>query len=537
MKNQSNPIHRRAATALLLLGLATAAGAFNQDHYFLYKSVAQAGAGPIGVGPTDKLYVADGSGVSIYDPDLNLLSRIDSVNATGVTVAADGTVYVADQTAGIVRKYNSAGDSLGNLCSCPCYEVEMNPVDGTIYVRSGASHSIYRTDGTLAQSFTAADARFDVGRDGKVYQVTGNVYNTTGILERNTGILNFLAIWKDLKIRGGVAYCTWHQVDPWNNKTGGLVSYDADWQPAAISFSFGGSLPHPGRDSKGYCLNVNHKGDFILSRNGTVFLERRCEAESMGPETRNAAPTAEITAIQQRPNSTLLDIDYQVTDLDDATVQVAAAAFKSNTNDLTNMILLNTLVEGTAANVGAAITTGVPHHLTWDVRSDWGVDFGDVSVHIFARDSRPLLMGLHFLSLPANGTNPAITITRSPIEQYAFMEPLMWLAASKNSAVSFATAQIKGVGGAFDNQLLASGTTVTQAGRQFVEALMNVREATSDEVQAAREASTLGNVNQWDLTDPASQKIDRTYPLKVNEYGFDTGSYDPAQWFWLVKVD
>lgn len=56
MKSQSNPVYRRAATALLLLGLATAAGAYNQDHYFLYKSVPQAGAGPIGVGPTDKLY-------------------------------------------------------------------------------------------------------------------------------------------------------------------------------------------------------------------------------------------------------------------------------------------------------------------------------------------------------------------------------------------------------------------------------------------------------------------------------------------------
>lgn len=484
--------------------------------------------------------MADGTGVSIYDPDLNLLSRIANVNATGVTVAADGTVYVADQIAGIVRKYNSAGDSLGNLCSCPCYEVEMNPVDGTIYVRSGASHRIYRTDGTLAQSFTAADARFDVGRDGKVYEATGDVYNTNGILERNTGILNWVPYydWKrqgDLKFRGGVAFCTWRTYGGWNStNAGGLASYNADWQAAATSVSFGGSIPLTGS----YCFNVNQKGDFILGGGDLVILERRCEANSMGPETRNAAPTAETTAIQQRPNSTLLDIDFQVTDLDDATVQVAAAAFKSNTNDLTNMILLNTLVEGTAANVGAAITTGVPHHLTWDVRSDWGVDFGDVSVHLFARDSRPLLMGLHFLSLPASGTNhPAITITRSPIKQDAFMEPLMWLAASKNSAVSFANAQIKGVGGAFDNQLLASGTTVTQAGRQFVEGLMNVREATADEVQAAREASTPGNVNQWDLTDPARQKIDQTYPLKVNEYGFDTGTYDPAQWFWLVKVN
>jgi len=531
MKNQSNPIYRRAGAALLLLGLVTAAAAFNQDHYFLYKSVTQAGAGAIGVGPTDKLYVADGSGVSIYDPDINLLSRIGSVNATGVTVAADGTVYVADQNAGIVRKYDGAGNSLGNLCSCACYEVEMNPVDGTIYVRSGTAHSIYGTDGTLVQSFTAADARFDVGRDGKVYEITGDVYNTNGILERNTGILSGLPLYMrgDLKFRAGVAYCTWYNF--WSGQAG-VATYNADWQPGATALSFGGSLA-----ITSYCVNINHKGDLIFGGNGSVDLERRCEANSMGPETRNAAPTAEITAIQQRPNSTLLDIDYKVTDLDDATVQVAAAAFKNNTNDLTNMILLNTLVEGTNANVGTTITTGAPHRLTWDVRTDWGVDFGDVSVHIFARDSRPLLMGLHFLSLPASGSNPAITITRSPVKQDAFMEPLMWLAASKNSAVSFANAQIKGVGGAFDTQLLASGTSVTQAGRQFVEALMSVREATSEEVQAAREASTPGNVNQWDLTDPARQKIDQTYPLKVNEYGFDTGTYDPTQWFWLVKVN
>jgi hypothetical protein len=47
--------------------------------------------------------------------------------------------------------------------------------------------------------------------------------------------------------------------------------------------------------------------------------------------------------------------------------------------------------------------------------------------------------------------------------------------------------------------LLASGNTVTQKGWQFIASLMGCREATTQEVQAAREAATPGIVNQWDF--------------------------------------
>ena len=63
-------------------------------------------------------------------------------------------------------------------------------------------------------------------------------------------------------------------------------------------------------------------------------------------------PTTGISTAQ-RPASTLLDIDYQVIDPDSATVETAALAFVNGGDSLANVLRLTTLVEGTAANVGA----------------------------------------------------------------------------------------------------------------------------------------------------------------------------------------
>jgi hypothetical protein len=134
-------------------------------------------------------------------------------------------------------------------------------------------------------------------------------------------------------------------------------------------------------------------------------------------------------------------------------------------------------------------------------------------------------------------------ITRSPVHQGWFLEPLMWLAASKNPSVVFASGNVTGSDDApdgFKGELLASGTSVTQKGRQFIESLMGTHEATAQEVQQAREAATPGIVNKWDVapwnerTATMMKRIDGDLPRNVNEYSFDTGDYD-ANWFWLIK--
>jgi len=516
------------AAALAIVASAAPVRAFNQDHYFLYKSVGGHNyANGIGIGPDDKIYVADynNSRLVIYDKDMNFLSQVTGIRPHDVTVSEDGIVYVADPVSNKVRKYDGGGNSLGDLNSgFAAHYVRIHPGNGNIYVKdNGGSYKVFKPDGTLVKSFGLPDgALFTVLRDGKLHLVSGKLYNDLGIQEKS-GLPNGPY---SIVNAGGYFYTG-------NNYYGGYIQiWDADYRNF---YTMGGayqSLPNYWAR-----MGVNHQGDIIGSDQGAnLYFFRRCEGNSMGPENRNAAPTSEITSLQQRANSTLLDIEYKVTDLDDPTVHVAAAAFKSNTNNLDNMVLMNTLVEGTAANVGPNQPVGQIRKLTWDAGADWGVDFGDIAVHFFVRDSRQLLMGLHFLDLPAEGANPAITLTRSPVHQGWFMEPLMWLAASKNPSVTFSAGRIHGVGGSFEGQMLASGTTVTQKGREFVESLMGVREATAAEVQAAREAATPGIVNQWDVA-ADTQKIDRAYPQKVNEYGFDTGSGYDSTWFWLVKVN
>jgi hypothetical protein len=528
--------------ALLLAALAAAcipsAEAFNQDHYFIYKTVSgvhNGVYGGLGIGLDDKIYVPDyhNSRVGIYDPDLTLLSWITVTGLTfrphDVAVGHDGTVYVADPVNDKVFRFDPTGAALdppylmdGGL---DVHCVRIHPVNGNIYAKdSGGSYRIYQPDGTLVKSFGLPDAAIPaVLPDGRLHLASGTIYNDLGILERSG-----LPSGYEVRYSGGNIYTG-------NNTAGGYMNiHDADYRSF---YGYGGPwwyLPN-------YFvrLNVNHKGDIVCTDHYTVWLFRRCEGNSMGPENRNAVPMPEVTKVQQRPNTTILEVEYKVSDLDDATVHTAVAAFSNNTNDLDHFIPMNTFVEGTEANVGPGKATGTTHAVNWDAGADWGVDFGDVSIHVFARDARPHLMGLHFLDLPADGPVPAMTITRSPVQSGWFMEPLMWLVASKNPTVAFskngATGEIKGVGGAFDGELLASGTSVTQKGREFVEVLLGVREATAQELQWAREAATPGIVNQWDLADSGTQRIDRDRPRKVNEYGFDTGDYD-ATWFWLIKL-
>lgn len=528
---------------LASFAVALPAVAFNQDHFFVYKTLPDVPGGRntigVGIGPDDKVYVPEYNQrrFGIYDPDLNLLNYVTPVpdcRPHDIIVGSDGTVYLADPDGSKVRRFDSSGTPLTDLTTgFAAHYVRIHPTNGNIYVKDNAGgYRVCQPDGTVVKNFSLPDgALFAVLPDGRLHLGSGTIYNDLGIQER-TGLPGG----QDLRYAGGVLYTG-------NDYNGGYIQLlNADFAQITQYGWPGGWWYWSGWPNFGYRFNINRKGDIIGTDSGSLYMIRRCEGNSMGPETRNAAPMAEVTQIVQRPNTTLLDIDYKVTDMDDATVQVAAAAFTNNVNTLDNMILLNTLIEATAANVGPAMARNTVHRLTWDVGQDWGADFGNVSVHIFVRDTRSGLMGLHYLSLPADGSVPAMQITRTPLQKAWFLEPLMWLVASKNPSVEF-TKTTAGVGNihgtptaplGYRGELLASGNTVTQKGWQFIASLMGAREASEQEVLWAREAATPGIVNQWDVSSMVTQKVDGDRPRKVNEYGFDSGDYN-SDWLWLIK--
>ena len=79
----------------------------------------------------------------------------------------------------------------------------------------------------------------------------------------------------------------------------------------------------------------------------------------------NTAPTPVVVSATMRAGTTLMDVVYRVNDPDDATVKVRALAFINGERSFAKVIRPSNFLEGTAANVGDAITANAEHTLTW----------------------------------------------------------------------------------------------------------------------------------------------------------------------------
>ena len=199
----------------------------------------------------------------------------------------------------------------------------------------------------------------------------------------------------------------------------------------------------------------------------------------------NAIPLPVIPQSKQRIGTTLVDIDYKVLDGDSSTVQVAMLAFKDGNNDLGQIVKMTAIVENTLTNLGFGIKPNQTHRVTWDAAIDWNVGFGNIQFEILAKDERGLLP-IHFITVPASGANPALTLSHQPVTDVDLLSLWYWLIATSDSAISFVNGQVKGVGGAFDGQVLATGSSTTTAGRNFLFQRLNLRIPTSAEITRAQ---------------------------------------------------
>jgi len=243
----------------------------------------------------------------------------------------------------------------------------------------------------------------------------------------------------------------------------------------------------------------------------------------------NSYPQSDVLGSSQRQGTSILDVDYVVTDSSTPTVAAYPLAFTTATPSLASCVPLRTLIEGTEDNIGNNITVGVTNRISWEVGEDWYVNYGDIRIAILAKDDRELL-DIHWLHLPPVSPNPALTINRYPITENDLLNLWFWVIASGNTTVTLAGGQVTGVGGGYDGELLASDAGMTARGREFLFDMLGCREATAAELVQAREASTPGSVTQW----TPRYTLPTGVPRKVNEFGFDSGSTDAHGW-WVVK--
>jgi hypothetical protein len=273
---------------------------------------------------------------------------------------------------------------------------------------------------------------------------------------------------------------------------------------------------------------------YIVDAASPNILPLRRIFRTLGPLVPDAVPLADVLSVSQRNGQPIIDVDYLLTDPDDSTVTVYAAAFVVSTNvapHLADLVPMRTFVEDTATNIGPGLAPGSTRRLSWDMQADALsakiTNFGNVKVSILAKDDRGLL-DLHFLGIPAVDTNVAFEISREPLYDRDFLPVWFWLLAAGDTNVTLSTGQVVGVGGSYNGLTLASGTNTTADGRSFLYERLQVRAANANEMKVAREASTPGTVAQWT---PRRDPPPAGY--KVNAFNFVTS---PTNGWWVVPL-
>jgi hypothetical protein len=215
--------------------------------------------------------------------------------------------------------------------------------------------------------------------------------------------------------------------------------------------------------------------------------------------TANTAPTVVIQSATMRPGTTLMDVVYRVNDPDDATVKTRALAFVDGVRSFAKVVKPVTFVEGTAAKLGDAIPSNTNHTLTWDVAADWDVDLGQIKFEVLSRDARGLLP-FEWITIPAAGGKPALTISKDTPADAAVLDALFWQYADGDPWLTLANGVLIGNAnsGVFASDTLAYGnflgeySILGEYSTAYIFNLMNLDQANSTEIGYAADTARAG---------------------------------------------
>ncbi|MEY4484181.1 MAG: hypothetical protein RL693_1633 [Verrucomicrobiota bacterium] len=217
----------------------------------------------------------------------------------------------------------------------------------------------------------------------------------------------------------------------------------------------------------------------------------------------NTAPTPVIVSAAMRSGTTFMDIVYRVNDPDDATVKVRALAFVDGVRSFAKVLRPVTFVEGTASKIGDAIASNTNHTLTWDVGADWNIDLGQVKFEILCRDARGLL-AFDWITIPAAGGNPALTISRDAPSDASVLSALFWQYADGDTGLTLTNGILRGNTGTgnFVGVTLANGAVIQDYSAPFILKRMNLDPTSAAEVNYAAVSARAGltETEEWHVS-------------------------------------
>lgn len=553
-----------AVVAIALVPLFATGGP--QDNWYFQKKIGSTGTGDgqfnfgnswsmgfigagLAVGTNGYLFVADTANHRIQVLDSNgtfLYKWGTSGSANGqfsypsaIAIGTNELVYVADRGNNRIQVFGQDGAFQRSWSSgCPS-GVALNRENGLVHVADNSAKmiNVYQDNGTtgvVVRSFGGAGST--PGKFGNIRALTVGHGGTILVgddraaqrFDASGTYISEIAWVISEDCYGlhagmdGLFYIGNGPADGYGLQQGILRMVDASLVPVAAFYYASDETVSAIAESRDGCSL------YLTTQWEEIFMYKRAY-RTMSPPARNLMPLPAVTSMQQRPGTTWVDIDYRVIDADSPTVSVGALAFLNGGADLGSVIKMNTFEENSQTNIGVSVSANVDHRLVWNVGADMVTNYVNLQASILAKDNRGLL-DLDYITIPSNGPNPQLTINSIPFDDADMLPVWMWLIATNDAAINLVSGAVYGVQGVYTNKVLASGSSTTSNGVDFICERLNVRRATTAEVTRAKQASSPGITNQW--TPRNSIVGSRTRPSKINEYGFDTGDSG----YWVVPL-
>ena len=456
--------------------LTNSIGQFQENGVFIRQFGTFGGIRGIACDSAGNVYVLDAgdSTVKAFDKDGNYLRQWGGAGTndgqfrltvdfakTAITVDTNDQIYVCDPGNTLVQVFDGQGNFLRKW--------------GT----PGGAPSQFRP-GSPVGIAASPYGRFYVNTiDERNFPTTASVFDGSGNFVRLVNIDGYYVTETLCISPDGLLLLVTASKGDW---TGRLGIYDTDDRSLGIAYyalgSVGGNYHGP------TCVALNKRGDMYSILQNKVEIMEREYSSVQNPPTPPALPLPIVLSVSQRTNTAWLDVDYQVTHAEASNVMAAALAFINGSNTLSTAVLMSTFVENTATNLGPNVRSNTKLRFTWNMGADWSIDFAQIQVEVLAKDSRNL-MGFHWITVPADGTNPALQISSAPVPESELLSVWYWLIATHSLGMSFANGTVTGLGGAYTGQLLANDSGTTSLGRAFAYERMNVRAITAEEITRA----------------------------------------------------
>ena len=160
-------------------------------------------------------------------------------------------------------------------------------------------------------------------------------------------------------------------------------------------------------------------------------------------------PTVEIVSSKIRANDPkVMDVEYCVhAESDSVDVRAIAYAttnssdvgaldFQSGMRSFANVVSVKTFESGKKLETKAPVTANTTNSFAWKVGTDWGVDLGIVTVEILAKNADEALVPLELVTIPADGTNVEMTVSRNALTRDQVFDALLWCYADGDSTLT-----------------------------------------------------------------------------------------------------